>query len=73
VDELPLTAEETLVQVISLEELVLMFGKVVLVVTVTAVVEAQPLAGSVTVSVYTPALVAVPLAVLPGVTPELQE
>jgi hypothetical protein len=50
-----------------------MLGVAVLVLTDTVVLALQPLEGSVTVSVYTPAVVTVPLAVLPGVTPELQE
>jgi hypothetical protein len=49
-----------------------MFGVVVFVLTVTVVFVVHPLTGLVTVNVYTPALVVVPLAALFGVTPALQ-
>ena len=68
--ELPCSVAVALVQVIvALFAFTLALGTSVSVVTFTVAVEEQPVAGSVTVSVYTPDEVAVPVAVLPGVTP----
>jgi hypothetical protein len=74
VEEEPLTVAVVLPQLTVCAPTTEMFGCTVSILTFTVVLLfVQPLAGSVTVSVYTPALVVVPLAVLPGVTPALQE
>jgi hypothetical protein len=72
VDE-PCNVAEVFVQLmLALVAATLALGTVVLVLTVIVVLAEHPLFGSVTVSVYTPAALTVPLAALFGVTPALQ-
>jgi hypothetical protein len=73
VEEEPLTVAVVVAQVILCPLPMLMFGILRLLITDTVAVFTQPLAGFVTVTVYTPAVEVVPVEVFPGAMPELQE